>query len=115
VECVRLGLARLREDLRVADPAPEAAAVESALAALPAEVPMLPLSFRKNPEMVALRAKLLNPTSGPRIGFFGMGGAGKTVTSCWIARSEDVRQHFEHVLWVSVRALLAKRPQRFLW
>ena len=36
-----------------------------------------------------------------RVGFFGIGGSGKTVTSSWLAREDDIRQHFELILWIT--------------
>eukprot|EP01051_Picozoa_sp_SAG22_P002548 SAG22_NODE_115_length_19315_cov_10.458368_9_plen_1069_part_00 len=102
---VRQTLDRLKADLHIEDAAgPDDDMLADAafgLATLPAEVPMLPMAFRKNPEMAALKAKVLDVASGPRIGFFGMGGAGKTVTSTYVVRSEQVRHHFDHICWVT--------------
>eukprot|EP01051_Picozoa_sp_SAG22_P006380 SAG22_NODE_416_length_10804_cov_4.791126_4_plen_1245_part_00 len=99
---VQIDVDRLREDLRgeTKEAADTSAGVQE-LAMLPAEVPILPSSFRKLPAMVSLKEKLMDPASDGRIGFFGLGGAGKTVTSAWIARGKDIRRHFDHILWVS--------------
>ena len=38
----------------------------------------------------------------PRIGFFGAGGIGKTVCSAAIIRDDEIRRHFDKVLWVTI-------------
>eukprot|EP01052_Picozoa_sp_SAG31_P051549 SAG31_NODE_12290_length_952_cov_1.144197_1_plen_316_part_11 len=72
-----------------------------ALAELPAEIPILPAAFRKSAEMEELKRTLLSPESGARVGFAGIGGSGKTVTSAWTCHDEDVRTHFDIITWVS--------------
>ena len=37
-----------------------------------------------------------------KVGALGMGGIGKTVTGSWLARDDDIRRHFELVLWVTL-------------
>ena len=37
-----------------------------------------------------------------KVGALGMGGIGKTVTATWLARHEEVRKHFELVVWVTL-------------
>ena len=83
------------------------------LAPMPAEVPPLSLNVQPTPDMHKLKSMLLSGDSGgdsttavtsekSKIGALGMGGIGKTVTASWIARNEDVRQHFELVIWVTL-------------
>ena len=36
----------------------------------------------------------------PRVGFWGMGGIGKTVIGAAIVRNDDVRQHFHVIIWL---------------
>jgi len=36
----------------------------------------------------------------PRVGFWGMGGIGKTVTGAAIVRDEGVRLHFHAIIWL---------------
>ena len=37
-----------------------------------------------------------------KVGALGMGGIGKTVTGSWLARDEDIRRHFETIVWVTL-------------
>jgi hypothetical protein len=98
VKAVREDLDRLKENLRDEDTDQDNGSAETGLATLPAEVPLLPVAFRRNPEMVELKAKVLDPQSGSRIGFFGMGGAGETSTSPPRSCSDIARRtsHISH-------------------
>eukprot|EP01052_Picozoa_sp_SAG31_P017032 SAG31_NODE_1150_length_9648_cov_37.362656_2_plen_142_part_00 len=69
-QTARQDLVQFKADLRTGDD--DMNESTSTLASLPAEVPLLPIAFRKNPEMLALKAKVLDRASGARIGFFGM-------------------------------------------
>ena len=42
----------------------------------------------------------------PRVGFWGMGGIGKTVTGAAIVRNEEVRVHFHAIIWLLWGSLL---------
>ena len=91
------------------------ASAESVLAPMPAEVPPLSLNLRPTPDMQKLKSMLLSSSGDgesasttavtsekSKMSALGMGGIGKTVTASWIARDEDVRRHFELVIWVTL-------------
>jgi hypothetical protein len=89
------------------------------LAMVPGEVPPLSLSLQPTKDMDRLKAMLLSSSGGAsendkqasvmavtaekaKIGALGMGGIGKTVTASWLARDEDVRRHFDVILWCTL-------------
>ena len=73
-------------------------------AAIPAGVPKLPARFQTTAHIRELTRLCLSTEAAdiakPRVGFFGMGGIGKTVTGASIARDPDVRQYFEAIIWL---------------
>eukprot|EP01046_Picozoa_sp_COSAG06_P050892 COSAG06_NODE_8178_length_2247_cov_2.238827_1_plen_674_part_01 len=70
-------------------------------AEIPAGVPELPPDFRPTAEIRTLLQNLLNSTpSTAKIGFWGMGGIGKTVTGAALVRDADVRSHFDQIIWL---------------
>eukprot|EP01052_Picozoa_sp_SAG31_P020162 SAG31_NODE_1504_length_8079_cov_2.892607_4_plen_230_part_00 len=98
-------LTRLREDLSTTHE--EAPLVESdgeaRLAHVPAGVPKLPPNLRVTPAITELKQLLLSTDTilqTPRIGFYGMGGIGKTVTGAALANDEDIRRRFSTIIWL---------------
>jgi len=73
-------------------------------ATMPAGVPQLPARFQPTEQIRELTRLVLSTTSTdmakPRVGFFGMGGIGKTVTGAAIVRDDAVRQHFHGIVWL---------------
>eukprot|EP01048_Picozoa_sp_COSAG05_P011210 COSAG05_NODE_1042_length_6066_cov_2.922742_2_plen_1109_part_00 len=114
LQALRSELDSLRGDL--AKKATQRDAVDdealSVLAPIPAEVPALSLNCRPTADMEKLKRMLISTDSDgstmavtatkSKIGALGMGGIGKTVTATWLARDEDVRRHFELVVWVTL-------------
>jgi hypothetical protein len=101
-------LERLRDDLVTkADFQSTGAAVlsdPSQPATIPAGVPKLPARFQSTEQITEL-ARLVLSTSArdmamPRVGFWGMGGIGKTVTGAAIVRDDAVRLHFHAIIWL---------------
>jgi hypothetical protein len=101
-------LARLRDDLVQSKPGQQALVVAvtdpSQPAAVPAGVPQLPPRFQSTEQIHELTRLVLSTSEAdiakPRVGFYGMGGIGKTVTGAAIARNEGVRKHFHIIVWV---------------
>jgi hypothetical protein len=72
-------------------------------AAIPAPVPQLPRDFRETPAIVELRRMLTTDSAdgGPRrIGYWGRGGVGKTITSAALMRDDAVRAYYDQVLFL---------------
>ena len=65
-----------------------------------AGVPELPEDFRPTEKISTLRQNLLHSTTPTKIGFWGMGGIGKTVTGAALVRDADVRDHFDQIVWL---------------
>ena len=63
-------------------------------------VPELPADFRPTAEIRTLQQNLLNSTTQLKVGFWGMGGIGKTVTGAALVRDADVRDHFDQIVWL---------------
>eukprot|EP01048_Picozoa_sp_COSAG05_P005356 COSAG05_NODE_315_length_11604_cov_8.336375_6_plen_1129_part_00 len=98
-------LARLRDDLvETSQASAFAMADPSQPATIPASVPKLPARFQPTEQIRELTRLVLSTTASdmamPRVGFFGMGGIGKTVTGAAIARNDRVRQHFDAIVWL---------------
>ena len=78
----------------------------SGLAVLPAVVPELPRDFRETSAIKRLRQLLLSSggrdgkMSVKKVGFWGMGGIGKTVTSTALFRDEQVRTYFDQIVFL---------------
>ena len=118
LDSLRQKLTKERNQRAAADDTTAAAAAATAtggsgtLAPIPGEVPPLSLNCRPTSDMEKLKAMLISTNSDDRtmavtsqksqIGALGMGGIGKTVTASWLARDEDVRRHFELVIWVTL-------------
>lgn len=69
---------------------------------LPAAVPALPPGMRATDDLQRLVAAVVSPRSKLRVGFCGMGGMGKTTASAWLCRQDEVREHFDSMLWVAL-------------
>eukprot|EP01048_Picozoa_sp_COSAG05_P015614 COSAG05_NODE_1900_length_3858_cov_2.298218_1_plen_899_part_10 len=104
-------LERLREEVAAAGTqahgtVPTAAMMSdpSQPATIPAGVPKLPARFQPTEQILELTRLVLSTApiemAKPRVGFFGMGGIGKTVTGAAIVRNEDVRLHFDGIVWL---------------
>eukprot|EP01047_Picozoa_sp_COSAG01_P022627 COSAG01_NODE_1350_length_10605_cov_43.649743_2_plen_453_part_00 len=99
-------LARLRDDLVVPTKQAEefVMADKNKPAAIPAGVPKLPSRFQSTEQIRELTRIVLSTSDSDmamsRVGFFGMGGIGKTVTGAAIVRNEAVRQHFHAIVWL---------------
>ena len=120
VQALRSELDSLRQALvkggsqRTAADGKSEGATGDGLAPIPAEVPPLALNCRPTPDMEKLKSMLVSTGSGDstmavtatkssdKVGALGMGGIGKTVTATWLARNDDVRRHFEYVVWVTL-------------
>jgi hypothetical protein len=78
----------------------------SAPATIPAGVPKLPARFHATSEIQTLTRLVLSTSRADmaksRVGFFGMGGIGKTVTGAAIVRNDAVRLHFHAVVWLPI-------------
>jgi hypothetical protein len=100
----RAELERLRKQIESRDIKPtinEAAPLDTnAPAVVSAGVPELPPDYGSTAEVRKLKQNLLHSTTQPKIGFWGMGGIGKTVTSAALVRDADVRIHFDQIIWV---------------
>ena len=101
-------LERLREDLDTKAESQKAGATvladPSQPATIPAGVPKLPPKFQTTEQIEEL-TRLVLSTDAPdmsmsRVGFWGMGGIGKTVTGAAIVRNADVRLHFDIIIWL---------------
>ena len=79
-------------------------AAPSEPATLPVGVPQLPAMFQKTEQISELTRLVLSTAASdmamPRVGFWGMGGIGKTVTGAAIVRDDAVREHFHAVVWL---------------
>eukprot|EP01046_Picozoa_sp_COSAG06_P014490 COSAG06_NODE_900_length_11658_cov_9.850852_4_plen_1819_part_00 len=101
-------LERLREDLVVKTDSQSAVAAvladPSQPATIPAGVPKLPARFQSTEQIAELTRLVLSTSASdmrmPRVGFWGMGGIGKTVTGAAIVRDESVRLHFHAIIWI---------------
>ena len=99
-------LERLRGDL-VQSTESSAASVladPSEPATVPPGVPKLPPKFQCTEQIRELTRRLLSTAardmSMSRVGFWGMGGIGKTVTGAAIVRDDAVRLHFHVIVWL---------------
>eukprot|EP01043_Picozoa_sp_COSAG02_P005076 COSAG02_NODE_135_length_34565_cov_80.368856_30_plen_1468_part_00 len=99
-------LDRLRDTLQP-DAKASAAAVladPSQPATIPAGVPRLPTRFQSTEQIAELTRLVLSTCTADmkisRVGFWGMGGIGKTVTGATIARDDGVRAHFDAIIWL---------------
>eukprot|EP01051_Picozoa_sp_SAG22_P004563 SAG22_NODE_247_length_13918_cov_7.885375_7_plen_1317_part_00 len=55
---------------------------------------------RSTQAILQLKQLLLSPDSKTKVGFFGQGGIGKTVTSAALLRDPAVRKRFRKIVWV---------------
>ena len=73
-------------------------------ATIPAGVPKLPVRFQATEQIRELTRLVLSTSERdlamPRVGWYGGGGIGKTVTGAAIVRDDGVRQHFDAVVWL---------------
>eukprot|EP01046_Picozoa_sp_COSAG06_P021451 COSAG06_NODE_1614_length_8932_cov_4.428507_1_plen_1634_part_10 len=69
-------------------------------AELPVGVPELPSDFRRTSEIEKLLQNLLHGTMSVSVGFWGMGGIGKTVTGAALVRDAEARDHFDQIVWL---------------
>eukprot|EP01052_Picozoa_sp_SAG31_P018719 SAG31_NODE_1338_length_8731_cov_14.189643_1_plen_1748_part_10 len=106
---VRAELERLRAQLAVYDAAGSGGSTAiladpSQPAMIPAGVPKLPEKFQTTQQIGELTQLVLSASEAdlamPRVGFWGMGGIGKTVTGAAIVRDDAVRLHFHAIVWV---------------
>jgi hypothetical protein len=99
-------LHRLRDALTapVAGAVPVAQSEPGQPAAVPAGVPKLPNMYQPTAAIIALTQLVLSTSGAKRIGFYGMGGIGKTVTGAAIVRDVSVRQHFDLIVWLPLGA-----------
>ena len=101
-------LARLREDLDANAESQKAGATvladPSQPATMPAGVPKLPPKFQTTEQIEELTRLVVSTSASDMsmscVGFWGMGGIGKTVTGAAIVRNEDVRLHFHAIIWL---------------
>jgi hypothetical protein len=100
-------LDRLRDTLQQPDAKTSVATVladPSQPATIPAGVPKLPAMFQSTEQIAELTRLVLSSRAADmkmsRVGFFGMGGIGKTVTGAAVARDEGVRRHFDAIIWL---------------
>ena len=98
-------LERLRESQTAAQSTSSLMLADPSQAAMiPAGVPKLPARFHDTREIQTLTRAVLSTSDAdrrkPRVGFFGMDGIGKTVTGAAIVRNEDVRLHFDGIVWL---------------
>jgi tetratricopeptide (TPR) repeat protein len=67
-------------------------------------VPKLPPKFQTTEQIEELTRLVLSTSARDmsmcRVGFWGMGGIGKTVTGAAIVRDEGVRLHFDAIVWL---------------
>eukprot|EP01052_Picozoa_sp_SAG31_P006593 SAG31_NODE_304_length_18019_cov_10.386440_8_plen_750_part_00 len=104
---VKEELERLREDLDAKADTKVAVALladPSQSATIPAGVPALPAKFQITEQIQELTRLVLSTSASdlhmPRVGFYGMGGIGKTVTGAAIVRNADVRRYFHAIIWL---------------
>eukprot|EP01045_Picozoa_sp_COSAG04_P004647 COSAG04_NODE_205_length_20393_cov_45.275796_13_plen_2486_part_00 len=99
-------LDRLRDDLVSRSDAANTAVLAdpSQPATIPAGVPKLPPKFQATEQIETLTRLVLSTRASDmsmsRVGFWGMGGIGKTVTGAAIVRNAAVRQHFDAIVWL---------------
>ena len=99
-------LERLRDDLvsKETSHITPVLADPSQPATIPAGVPKLPSKFQSTEQIAELSRLVMSMSASdmamPRVGFWGMGGIGKTVTGAAIVRDADVRQHFHAIIWL---------------
>ena len=99
-------LERLRENLTATTDSgsPAVLADPSQPATIPAGVPKLPSIFQTVEQIQEITRLVLSSAVSDmemsRVGFWGMGGIGKTVTGAAIVRNEDVRLHFDIIVWL---------------
>ena len=97
---LRAELDRLRQATE-AKPVAEAFTYDQdAPALVPVGVPQLPNDFQRTDATDRLLQNLLHSSTPTKVGFWGMGGIGKTVTGAAIARDADVRNHFDQIIWL---------------
>eukprot|EP01050_Picozoa_sp_SAG11_P008326 SAG11_NODE_728_length_7495_cov_3.384397_2_plen_878_part_00 len=101
VQELREELERLKLEIGTGGSKLEPAGIDG-LCPLPAGVQPLPPGMRVSTKMQKLVKQLLSPQSRSRVGFHGMGGIGKTTTSCWVCRDEQIRQHFSWIVWCTL-------------
>eukprot|EP01047_Picozoa_sp_COSAG01_P042920 COSAG01_NODE_3777_length_5704_cov_34.622658_2_plen_714_part_00 len=96
-------LDRLAEEQLPTSPGQVAAASSGvkAAATISAAVPQVPMGVLVTGAMTKLLEKLTDTTI-TRMGFFGMGGIGKSVVSAWLVRHDSVRGMFEEIIWVTL-------------
>ena len=67
-------------------------------------MPKLPARFQPTEQILELTRLVLSTAAiemaKPRVGFYGMGGIGKTVTGAAIVRDSRVRAHFDGIVWL---------------
>ena len=101
---IRAELDRLRKQITARDSKLTATDVSSFDPNAPAEVadgvPELPDDFRPTAAIRTLTQNLINSTTQLKVGFWGMGGIGKTVTGAALVREADVRAHFDQIVWL---------------
>lgn len=103
---LRAEFERLRHGIESADLPRQAVSFDPSQPALLApSVPALPPDFRETPAIKWLRDTLLRrgapeDCAKTRVGFWGMGGIGKTVTGAALARDHDIRMHFDQIVWL---------------
>ena len=99
-------LERLRENLTATTDSGSTAVLAdpSQPATIPAGVPKLPSIFQTVEQIQEITRLVLSSAVSDmemsRVGFWGMGGIGKTVTGAAIVRNEDVRLHFDIIIWL---------------
>lgn len=78
-------------------PSPRASCAATHHCRVPAAEPPPPLSYLALSPSLRLPQTKSSPDFKPRVGFYGMGGLGKTVTGAALVRSEAVRDAFDQV------------------
>ena len=102
---VKEELERLRDDLTsTAESGVAVLADLSQPATIPAGVPKLPPRFQTTEQTRELTRLVLSTSVSDmeksRVGFWGRGGIGKTVTGAAIVRDDRVREHFHAIIWL---------------
>eukprot|EP01047_Picozoa_sp_COSAG01_P050640 COSAG01_NODE_5138_length_4460_cov_2.442559_3_plen_533_part_00 len=72
-----------------------------AVAKISASIPHLPRGVLVT-EAMTESLKILTDTTISRIGFYGIGGIGKSVILSWLVRHDIVRQKFNEIVWVTL-------------
>ena len=58
------------------------------------------ITYDQDEAIETLQQKLLRSSKPTKVGFWGMGGIGKTVTGAAIVRDDGVRDHFDQIVWL---------------